>query len=85
MQLSSAREGVESELRRLEVAREAGAEAAATCARELTAAVERRHQELLAALSAAASHKHRMLEEQLALIDTEKAKVNIIKVKFDAL
>ncbi|XP_077289274.1 tripartite motif-containing protein 2-like isoform X2 [Arctopsyche grandis] len=73
--LSSAREGVESELRRLEVAREAGAEAAATCARELTAAVERRHQELLAALSAAASHKHRMLEDQLALIDAEKAKV----------
>lgn len=59
----------------MEAAREAAAEAAATCTRELTAAIERRHQELLAALSAAASHKHRLLEDQLSLIDAEKAKV----------
>lgn len=59
----------------MEAAREAGAEAAGACTRELAAAVERRHRELLAALAAAAQHKRRMLEDQLTLIDQERSKV----------
>lgn len=59
----------------MEAAREAGAEAAGACTRELAAAVERRHRELLAALAAAAQHKRRLLEDQLTLIDLERSKV----------
>ncbi|GBP88495.1 Tripartite motif-containing protein 2 [Eumeta japonica] len=73
--LGSAREAVAGELRRLEAATAAADEAIDRQFSELKASIEKRHSELKAAAAAAATHKRRMLEEQLKLIDNEKAKV----------
>ncbi|XP_028042999.1 tripartite motif-containing protein 2-like isoform X2 [Bombyx mandarina] len=73
--LGSAREAVAGELRRLEAAATAADEAIDRHFAELRAALEKRHNELKSAAAAAASHKRKLLEEQLKLIDAEKSKV----------
>ncbi|CAH2232804.1 jg16587 [Pararge aegeria aegeria] len=73
--LGSAREAVASELRRLEAAASAADEAIDRHFTELKAALDKRHSELKSAAQAAATHKRKLLEEQLKLIDAEKAKV----------
>ncbi|OWR44986.1 tripartite motif-containing protein 2 [Danaus plexippus plexippus] len=73
--LGSAREAVASELRRLEAAATAADEAIDRHFTELKAALDKRHNELKSAAAAAATHKRKLLEEQLKLIDAEKAKV----------
>ncbi|XP_047030528.1 tripartite motif-containing protein 2-like [Helicoverpa zea] len=73
--LGSARDAVASELRRLEAAATAADEAIDRHFAELKAAIDKRHSELKSAAAAAATHKRKLLEEQLKLIDAEKAKV----------
>lgn len=73
--LGSARDAVASELRRLEAAATAADEAIDRHFAELKAAIDKRHHELKSAAAAAATHKRKLLEEQLKLIDAEKAKV----------
>ncbi|XP_050351228.1 tripartite motif-containing protein 2-like isoform X1 [Nymphalis io] len=73
--LGSARDAVASELRRLEAAASAADEAIDRHFAELRAALDKRHSELKSAAAAAATHKRKLLEEQLKLIDAEKAKV----------
>ncbi|CAG4983022.1 unnamed protein product [Parnassius apollo] len=73
--LGSAREAVASELRRLEAAATAAEEAIDRHFAELKAALDKRHSELKSAAVAAATHKRKLLEEQLKLIDAEKSKV----------
>ncbi|XP_075977823.1 tripartite motif-containing protein 3-like isoform X1 [Anticarsia gemmatalis] len=73
--LGSARDAVASELRRLEAAATAADEAIDRHFAELKAAIDKRHNELKSAAAAAATHKRKLLEEQLKLIDAEKAKV----------
>ncbi|XP_049873846.1 tripartite motif-containing protein 3-like isoform X2 [Pectinophora gossypiella] len=73
--LGSAREAVASELRRLEAAASAADEAIDRHFAELRAALDKRHSELKSAAAAAATHKRKLLEEQLKLIDAEKTKV----------
>lgn len=73
--LGSAREAVSSELRRLEASATHAEEAIDRNFSELKSALEQRHTELKNAAAAAASHKRKLLEEQLKLIDAEKAKV----------
>ncbi|XP_047991750.1 tripartite motif-containing protein 2-like isoform X2 [Leguminivora glycinivorella] len=73
--LGSARDAVASELRRLEAAATAADDAIDRHFNELKAALEKRHSELKSAASAAATHKRKLLEEQLKLIDAEKTKV----------
>ncbi|XP_041978982.1 tripartite motif-containing protein 2-like [Aricia agestis] len=73
--LGSAREAVANELRRLEAAATAADEAIDRHFSELKAAIDKRHSELKSAAAAAASHKRKLLEEQLKLIDAEKSKV----------
>ncbi|KAJ2949034.1 hypothetical protein O0L34_g5976 [Tuta absoluta] len=73
--LGSAREAVASELRRLEAAATAADEAIDRHFAELRSALDKRHSELKSAAAAAATHKRKLLEEQLKLIDAEKTKV----------
>ncbi|CAG9102301.1 hypothetical protein JYU34_005884 [Plutella xylostella] len=73
--LGSAREAVATELRRLEAAATAAEDAIDRHVAELRAALDRRHADLRAAAAAAATHKRKLLEEQLKLIDAEKTKV----------
>ncbi|RVE49587.1 hypothetical protein evm_005815 [Chilo suppressalis] len=73
--LGSAREAVASELRRLEAAATAADEAIDRHFADLKAALDKRHGELKSAAAAAATHKRKLLEEQLKLIDAEKTKV----------
>ncbi|XP_045536386.1 tripartite motif-containing protein 2-like [Papilio machaon] len=73
--LGSARDAVASELRRLEAAATAAEEAIDRHFTELKAALDKRHSELKSAAAAAATHKRKLLEEQLKLIDAEKTKV----------
>ncbi|XP_060803434.1 tripartite motif-containing protein 3 isoform X2 [Amyelois transitella] len=73
--LGSAREAVANELRRLEAAATAADEAIDRHFAELRAALDKRHSELKSAAAAAATHKRKLLEEQLKLIDAEKSKV----------
>ncbi|KOB72597.1 Tripartite motif-containing 2 protein-like protein [Operophtera brumata] len=73
--LGSARDAVASELRRLEEATLAADEAIDLHFAELKLAITKRHNELKSAAAAAATHKRKLLEEQLKLIDAEKAKV----------
>lgn len=73
--LSTAREAVAGELRRLETAATAAEDAVNRHFAELRAALDRRHSELRSAAAAAAAHKRKLLDEQLKLIDAEKAKV----------
>lgn len=73
--LGSAREAVASELRRLEAAATAADEAIDRHFADLRAALDKRHSELKSAAAAAATHKRKLLEEQLKLIDAEKNKV----------
>ncbi|XP_063536362.1 tripartite motif-containing protein 2-like isoform X1 [Cydia strobilella] len=73
--LGSARDAVASELRRLEAAATAADDAIDRHFNELKAALDKRHSELKSAASAAATHKRKLLEEQLKLIDAEKTKV----------
>lgn len=74
--LGSARDAVASELRRLEAAATAADEAIDRHFAELKAALDKRHSELKSAAAAAATHKRKLLEEQLKLIDAEKSKVS---------
>lgn len=74
--LGSARDAVASELRRLEDATLAADEAIDVHFAELKLAVTKRHNELKSAAAAAATHKRKLLEEQLKLIEAEKAKVS---------
>lgn len=74
--LGSARDAVASELRRLEDATRAADEAIDTHFAAITLAITKRHNELKSAAAAAATHKRKLLEEQLKLIDAEKAKVS---------
>ncbi|XP_045498120.1 tripartite motif-containing protein 2-like [Colias croceus] len=73
--LGAAREAVASELRRLEAAATAADEAIDRHFAELRSALDKRHNELKSAAAAAATHKRKLLEEQLKLIDAEKSKV----------
>lgn len=74
--LGSARDAVASELRRLESAVTFADEIVDGYFAELKAAVDKRHNEMKSAAAAAATHKRKLLEEQLKLIDAEKAKVS---------
>lgn len=80
--LGSARDAVASELRRLEAAATAADEAIDRHFTELKAALDKRHSELKSAAAAAATHKRKLLEEQLKLIDAEKAKVSFATIVF---
>lgn len=80
--LGSARDAVASELRRLEAAATAADEAIDRHFTELKAALDKRHSELKSAAAAAATHKRKLLEEQLKLIDAEKAKVSFATLVF---
>ncbi|XP_047503255.1 tripartite motif-containing protein 3-like isoform X1 [Pieris napi] len=73
--LGAAREAVASELRRLEAAATAADDAIDRHFAELRNALDKRHNELKSAAGAAATHKRKLLEEQLKLIDAEKTKV----------
>ncbi|KAL0883183.1 hypothetical protein ABMA27_016625 [Loxostege sticticalis] len=73
--LGSAREAVANELRRLEAAATAADEAIDRHFADLKAALDKRHSELKSAAAAAATHKRKLLEEQLKLIEAEKTKV----------
>ncbi|XP_053609151.1 tripartite motif-containing protein 3-like isoform X2 [Plodia interpunctella] len=73
--LGSARDAVANELRRLEAAATAADEAIDRHFSELRSALDKRHSELKSAAAAAATHKRKLLEEQLKLIDAEKSKV----------
>ncbi|XP_034946165.1 tripartite motif-containing protein 2-like [Chelonus insularis] len=73
--LTQAQESVNTELRRLETAMERCLTIVDTEFTEIIAKVERRRVELQAAIAAAARDKKRVLEEQHALIEAEKNKV----------
>lgn len=75
LQLTQAQESVTTELRRLETAMERCLNVVDTEFAEIIAKVERRRAELQAAVTAAARDKKRVLEEQHALIEAEKNKV----------
>ncbi|XP_046745215.1 tripartite motif-containing protein 2-like isoform X2 [Diprion similis] len=73
--LTQAQDSVSAELRRLETATERCLNAVDTEFAEIIARVERRKVELQAAVTAAARDKRHVLEEQHALIEAEKNKV----------
>ncbi|KAG8036096.1 hypothetical protein G9C98_004676 [Cotesia typhae] len=73
--LTQAQESVSTELRRLETAMDRCLNIVDAEFTEIIAKVERRRDELQAAVAAAARDKKRVLEEQLALIEAEKNKV----------
>ncbi|KAK0160628.1 hypothetical protein PV328_008017 [Microctonus aethiopoides] len=73
--LTQAQESVGTELRRLETAMERCLNVVDTEFAELIAKIERKRDELHSAVTAAARDKKRVLEEQHALIETEKNKV----------
>ncbi|XP_057320988.1 tripartite motif-containing protein 2-like isoform X1 [Microplitis mediator] len=73
--LTHAQESVSTELRRLETAMERCINVVDAEFTEIIAKVERRRDELQEAVAAAARDKKRVLEEQLALIEAEKNKV----------
>ncbi|CAG5089290.1 Similar to TRIM2: Tripartite motif-containing protein 2 (Bos taurus) [Cotesia congregata] len=73
--LTQAQESVSTELRRLETAMDRCLNVVDAEFTEIIAKVERRRDELQTAVAAAARDKKRVLEEQLALIEAEKNKV----------
>ncbi|KAK7870558.1 hypothetical protein R5R35_009071 [Gryllus longicercus] len=73
--LSGAREAVSQELARLDRAADGCLEQVGRTFAEAAARLEARRLELAAAVGAARDEKRRVLEEQLALIDAEKSKV----------
>lgn len=75
VQLTQAQESVSSELQRLDNAMEKCLNAVDTEFAEMISKVEKRRADLQAAIASAASDKKRVLEEQHALIQAEKNKV----------
>lgn len=73
--LSQAQEGVSNELQRLDTAKEVCLDQINQTFQKLVANVEKRKQELVEELNSVCSDKRRVLEEQHALIESEKNKV----------
>jgi tripartite motif-containing protein 2/3 len=75
-QLSQAQDAVTQELHRLDLATEHCLEQVNRTFQDITALLEHRRQEMVAAVGTACEEKRKVLEEQLALIEGEKNKVS---------
>lgn len=75
LQLTQAQEGVNSELERLDSAAVRCIEQVNSTFQQVSAALESRRLEMVAAVNSSCQEKRRVLEEQQALIDAEKSKV----------
>jgi tripartite motif-containing protein 2/3 len=80
-QLSQAQDAVTQELHRLDLATEHCLDQVNRTFQDISALLEHRRQELVAAVGAACEEKRKVLEEQLALIEGEKNKVRCINLR----
>jgi tripartite motif-containing protein 2/3 len=78
LQLGQAHDAVSDELRRLDEATDACLEQGNRTFQEIASLVEQRRSALANAVKSTRDAKRRVLEEQLALIEAEKNKVNVL-------
>jgi tripartite motif-containing protein 2/3 len=79
-QLSQAQDAVTQELHRLDLATEHCLDQVNRTFQDVSALLEHRRQEMVAAVGTACEEKRKVLEEQVALIEGEKNKVRYINL-----
>lgn len=84
LQLTQAQEGVARELQRLDAARDTCLDKVNLTFQKIQTMVDKRKQEMVDAVQAAAAEKRKVLEEQHSLIESEKNKVSLHKL-FDVI
>lgn len=78
LQYTQAQEGVNTELERLDAAKDACLERVEATFQQIRALVDKRKQEMIENVEKACAEKRKVLEEQYSLIENEKNKVRQI-------